>query len=140
MAVGKAKPGMGALIIPPALEPLPEVGWIEPQGVADVVEAAAPGVLFGADPFLGVPEELLPAPARVADVALEGDDGFLEHGQEQPLLGNHGCVRRKPAKHLDGQNRRGLELEAAARRLAARLRAASMDEEVRIDARSGQTQ
>ena len=112
MAVGKAQPRMSALIVAPPLESLAEIGCIEPQGVADVVEATGPVALFGTDPFLGFPEEPPPAPARVGDVALEGDDGFLQHGQEQPLLGDDGCVRPESAEQLNGKNSRGLELEA----------------------------
>src|SRR5262249_45934613 len=89
------------------------------ERVADVVEATGPVALLGADPFLGFPEEPLPASARVGDVALEGDHGFLQHGQEQTLLGDHGGVRGEPAVQLDGKNGRGLELETTARRLAA---------------------
>ena len=119
MAVGEAQPGMSTLIVAPALEPPAKIGGIEPERLADVVEATGPVALLGAEPFLGFPEEPLSAPSRVGDVALESDDGFLQHGQEQSLLGDHGCIRREPAEQLDGKNSRGLELETTARRLAA---------------------
>src|SRR5215472_5256075 len=119
MPMGGTQPGVGALLLSPAPESLAEIRRVEPEGVADVAEAARPVALFRPDPLLRLTEQTPAASAAVGDVALEGDDGFLQHRQKEPLLGDDRCVRRAASSRSNGQHGSGLELQATARRLAA---------------------
>ena len=114
MAVGRRRHGSAALLIAPPHKTPSEILDVEAEDVADVAKAARPRDVVGHDPFLGLAEQSLTATAGAADVALKGDDGFLEHGKQEALLGHGRRVHPAVGEQLVGEDGFGLEREAGA--------------------------